>query len=185
MRAADCVQPFAPGCVSARMEQPITVWPRGGAVGALLAGLLLVPVIVVMGFDCAAGDVPSAAAHRFVRRQARSDFFAGRLAVQAALIQRDGAPGARDLRVKLRLENRSAANLAVDIVGVLAPWGDVPSEPRQLILAPHQSSSTEAVLPERPVAPGSTSLGVALRVEGRVESQQLLLNEPMLAQAGD
>jgi len=198
------------------MEQPITTWPRGALLGAMLAGLLLVPVFVVMLFDAAAGSSgpsPSGAPHfalfqRPVRMQAHSAFFAGKIAVQAVLSQRfaplpgpsqnpsvevrrnlaaeePAPPLARSTLIQLRLENLSMENMTIDVVSVISPWGAIRSEPRRLILAPHQSSSVDAPVPDQKLTAASVPLAVALRVDGTMETQKLLLNEHMLAQMGN
>ena len=183
------------------MEQPFTLWPRGVLAGALLAGVLAVPVFVIMGFDCIAAGAPPdsapsgslATAARPLRMQAHSAFFAGTLAVRASFEQRPGAgtrsrqtgPKEPSSLLRLRLENRSSGNMAVDIVSVDAPWGSIASEPRRLILAPHQSSTVDAPAPGRQLAGGSLAMAVALQVDGQVETRRLLLSEPILAQAGD
>jgi len=198
------------------MEQPITMWPRGALLGAVLAGLLLVPVFVVMLFDSAVGSSslgPTGAPHfalfqRPVKMQAHSAFFAGKIAVQAVLSQRfaplpgpshnppaDGRrnpaaedpapPLARSTMMQLRLENLSTENMTIDIVSVISPWGAIRGEPHRLILAPHQSSSVDAPVPEQKITTASVPLAVALRVDGSMETQKLLLNERMLAQAGN
>ena len=200
---------------SVAMKPSSPSWPRGILAGALLAVCLIIPVFMVMLFDSAVGSpAVSSVSNRFalfqrpVQLQAHGTFFAGKLAVSAVLAQRfallprteqgqspgdrrdllDGEPApevAGSTVLRLRLENHSTEVLAVDIVRVVSTLGSFAAEPDRVILAPHQSTSIDSIVPDQKIPASSIPVAVALRHDGSVETRRLLLNEHVLAQARD
>lgn len=184
-------------------------WPRGLLAGALLAVCLIVPAFVVMMADSGAGatrlasDAPSRMPMfpRPLQLRANSAFFAGRLEVQAVLAQRlappprdaqwpTAGPGAprdlnRDSQLRLRLENRSDQNLEIEIVRVDSGLSDFVARPGRLMLAPNQVATVDSPVPSRKITANSIPVAVALRLSGSLETQQLVLNDRTLAQAGN
>jgi hypothetical protein len=216
MICSDLLQPPADRSVNlpAMKESTSSFWPRGLLVGALLAAFLIIPVFVVMMFDAAAGTARLSAddAARFAMFQrplqlrASSDFFEGRLAVQAVLSQRfarlpagDGvkatgerrdllaanAPSepARSNMLRLRLENRSTENIEVEIVRVDSGLGNFVARPDRLMLAPDQSANVDSLVAGQKITANSIPVAIALRLAGNVETRKLVLNDRTLAKA--
>jgi hypothetical protein len=196
-------------------ESTSPFWPRGLLVGALLAAFLIIPAFVVMMFDAAAGTSRSsgepgrfALFQRPLQLRGSDVFFDGRLAVQAAVLQRfaplssgdaeksagrprdllaGGQPAAqaRTTLLRLRLENRSDQNIEVEIVRVDSGLGDFTGRPDRLMLAPNQIASIESPVSGQKVTAHSLPVDVALRLAGNVETRKLVLNDRSLAQAGN
>ncbi|MEO6876116.1 MAG: hypothetical protein ABI222_14960 [Opitutaceae bacterium] len=195
------------------MQPSTPFWPRGLLVGALLAIILIIPIFVVMLFDSAASTARTApdARNRFgmfprpVQMRASSDFFDGKLAVQAVLSQRFGAslqPDAarspveprgnlageapvrltRSAQLRLRLENHSAQNLEIEIVRVASGLGDFFGQPDHVILAPHQTASIDSPVAEQKIIAHSIPVTIALRLDDNVQTQRLDLNDRFVAQ---
>ena len=195
------------------MQQPPPFWPRGLLAGALLAVFLVTPVFVLMVSDATAEtarrypDINGRMALFQLPLQLRAQgaFFDGKLSMQAVLAQRftpsprnhptppmdaplddyagQSPESARSIELRLRLENHSAENLAVEIVRVESVLGDVVTQPDRLLLAPHQTASISAPVAEQRVPAGSIPVDVALRLAGKVETRHLQLNDRYLTQA--
>ena len=188
-------------------ESTTSFWPRGLLAGALLAAFLIIPAFIVILFDAATGTARQAADNqgrfamfqRPVQLRANSAFFDGRLAVQAVFSQRFAplvSDGPRDLlasgsrpemarsnQLRLRLENRSAENIEVEIVRVDSALGDFVARPDRLMLAPNQTANIDSPVSEKKILPGSIPVAVALRLAGNVETRKLVLHDHSLAQA--
>lgn len=195
-------------------ESSSSFWPPGLPAGAFLATLLIVPAFVVMMFDASAGaarrDAPGRFAffHRPLQLRGSSDFFAGRVVVQAMWSQRfaplppgDSAKStgerrdlvaanerpatARSSLLRLRLENRSDQNLEVEIIRVDSALGNFIPRPDQLMLAPGQVANIDSPVTGRKFTADSMPVAVALRLGGTLETKNLILNDHTLAQTGN
>ena len=195
------------------MQQPPPFWPRGLLAGALLAVFLVTPVFVLMVSDATAETARRypeingrmALFQLPLQLRAHGAFFDGKLSMLAVLAQRftsssgnhplppmdaqlddytgQSPESTHSIVLRLRLENRSTENLAVEIVRVESVLGDVVNHPGRLMLAPHQTASISAPVAEQRVPAGSIPVEVALRLAGKVETRQLQLNDRYLTQA--